>query len=547
MVISSIIPTIPGRQPLLARSLASLYAQEIPCGIEHEIIISIDSASDSELEEEISAIALSILPANRRGPRIVSRGTLSLSGVAEARNRGIYSAKGDFIYFLDDDDIALPGALLSLYNAITQESAILAAGGYYITREGPNSTELGRAHRSLVGSRVKDLSISNFIPIGSYLIRKTAIKRSFSGSLRSHEDWLFLLDNINEADNVCFVDKYILDVRQSSDRSGGHRNPVAASPQAMRDYILIYGIHPSASFYDQRWNVLRSLAFQCHVLPSIDFAISSGHDAIDMPQLINAKSARYLICNQSETIQRDILRKGVFEPIAVAIAAQVVLAMGSQGVIVDIGANQGAFSIPLSKTVENQIICFEPQRHVYLQLCANILINHAFNIRPLRLAVGCLETQDDFARIPIFDIRDEVYTGSLSLDPSVRAMRSLMKNVAEPWTNARDWELVPAKDLDELLGADQTCFIKVDVEGSELDVLESGAGVIRRDRPCMWVESWRFPENEGRRNQLKEFISHLGYHCIEFGDDIFCYHPSRVPESMIAEALKKAGQRMRLT
>ena len=93
--VSVIVPTR-DRDPLLQQALASVRANEDD-GLELEVLV-IDNGSGQSTQ----AIAAEF------GARYLR---CSIHGAAAARNRGFEAASGEFIAFLDDDDVWIPGHL----------------------------------------------------------------------------------------------------------------------------------------------------------------------------------------------------------------------------------------------------------------------------------------------------------------------------------------------------------------------------------------------------------------------------------------------------
>ena len=91
-------------------------------------------------------------------------------GVSSARNMGIDEAKGEWIVFIDPDDLVRPYYLESLYSAVMDSDADMAVGGYteYITLDNVYSSKFINIDESIV----KSLDAKNALLkiINSYII-----------------------------------------------------------------------------------------------------------------------------------------------------------------------------------------------------------------------------------------------------------------------------------------------------------------------------------------------------------------------------------------
>ena len=172
--ISIIVPSFK-RPEKLARALASISnASSRP----HEIIL-VDDCADG------SAFAIG----KQYGARYFLKAGID-QGLPNSRNIGLKLARGRYVLFLDDDDFLLPGSIDQLYAVMGHDTGF-AYGD-------PAFTHYDRsALASLRGLTYDDLLVSNQIPVGSYLIEKSMIAQSFDERLKSHEDWDFILGNVD--------------------------------------------------------------------------------------------------------------------------------------------------------------------------------------------------------------------------------------------------------------------------------------------------------------------------------------------------------------
>ncbi len=121
MILSIITPTI-GNLSNLERLFASLRSQDVPHDI--EVILSATNISKDDLFKKLPS-----LPKNY----VISIIESSVSGIAVARNRALVSARGKYIFFLDDDCI-LPHTLYlnqALQRLLTSDKHAFA-GSYII-------------------------------------------------------------------------------------------------------------------------------------------------------------------------------------------------------------------------------------------------------------------------------------------------------------------------------------------------------------------------------------------------------------------------------
>ncbi len=167
-------------------------------------------------------------------------------------------------------------------------------------------------------------------------------------------------------------------------------------------------------------------------------------------------------------------------------------------IVVDAGANIGAHTVFLSKHVgpTGRVLAFEPQRLVFHLLCTNLALGAITNVDAHHAALGA---QPGTIVVPELDVQAANNFGSLGLGDGA---------AGAPAAGAS----VPVLTLDGLAaqGSLPAChFIKIDVEGMELDVLTGAASVVERFRPRLYVEA-------DRRDKSPALIAWLlarGYRC----------------------------------
>ncbi|MDY6782131.1 MAG: glycosyltransferase [Cyanobacteriota bacterium] len=176
-MISIIIPVYNGEKTI-EKTLNSVFQQTFQ---DIEILIIDDGSQDKTLEI-----------VNKTGESKLKIHSQKNSGQAAARNKGIELAKGEYIAFLDADDLWTPDKLERQLNSLQThpEAAVAYSWTDYIDESG-SFVQHGRKI-SAEGDVYSELLTNNFIENGSnVLVRKSALDEvgNFETSLPPAADW----------------------------------------------------------------------------------------------------------------------------------------------------------------------------------------------------------------------------------------------------------------------------------------------------------------------------------------------------------------------
>lgn len=240
-------------------------------------------------------------------------------------------------------------------------------------------------------------------------------------------------------------------------------------------------------------------------------------------ELISTSGARYLLHRGRDMINQQLMSGHAWEPFT-QLVARLFLGDTPNPVVVDVGANLGAFAVPLALHIQargGHLIAFEAQRMVYYQLCANLLLNGLENAQVHHLAIG---DRDGQIAVPVLDYGQESNIGSLSLDPGIRHMQGSLS------TLSNRSEQVALRRLDAL-GLPPASLVKIDVEGMELEVLRGARDwLIASGYPPLLFEVWgdHMEAYRDKKALLMAFVSEtLGYDIDMIGELAVAQHPTR--------------------
>lgn len=145
----------------------------------------------------------------------------------------------------------------------------------------------------------------------------------------------------------------------------------------------------------------------------------------------------------------------------------------------DIGANIGVHSVSLSESVGSNgvIYAFEAQRIVFNMLAGNVALNSLSNVLCFHNAVS---DSTGFIDIPIFDYGKPLSIGSIEFGGHQK------EDIGQKPSSGKA-EKVPTIMIDSL-NLHQLDFMKIDVEGMEINVLNGAKGSIAKFRPIILIE-----------------------------------------------------------
>jgi FkbM family methyltransferase len=187
--------------------------------------------------------------------------------------------------------------------------------------------------------------------------------------------------------------------------------------------------------------------------------------------------------------------------------------MGGYLVAIDGGANLGIHTVAWAKAMHNwgEVIAFEPQERIFYLLAGNIALNNCFNACAFNKALG---SRIGELNIPVPDYLKPASFGSLELKK---------KKTNEFIGQELDYrkshcKTVPVVTIDSLNLA-RIDFIKLDIEGMEIDALEGSSKTLDCHKPIMLIEHIKVGYES-----LNSYFQGKGYELMEIGINMLAIH-----------------------
>jgi FkbM family methyltransferase len=182
-------------------------------------------------------------------------------------------------------------------------------------------------------------------------------------------------------------------------------------------------------------------------------------------------------------------------------------------IAVDAGANTGVMTIPLAHALKNKngkVYSFEVQKKLFYALCGTVVLNNYDNVSVYNCGLGSMEMS---LRIEDIDYTKPQDFGIISLVDQEKIAKS----------NHSFVDIIPL----DILELERLDFLKLDVEGMEIDILNGSIHTIKKHRPWAYIEFW----NVGKEAILNWFAD-MDYSFIQIkGADVVCCPNEKLKDS----------------
>jgi FkbM family methyltransferase len=203
-------------------------------------------------------------------------------------------------------------------------------------------------------------------------------------------------------------------------------------------------------------------------------------------------------------VQRTILRSGTFfeAPLLARVAAMNLV--GSHSTVLDVGANIGNHSVYFGAVLgAARVVAFEPQDHCATTLSVNLALNGLTDRAVVhRCLVGAAPGH---GRMVGFQPRN--LGGASFAQDAGGGLEMTSLDAAVPSTDRA-----------------QVDFVKIDVEGMQMQVLAGATALLAQRRPALWIE---LRDADEARGEVEPFLSRFGYRAVQISPTDFVFTATR--------------------
>ena len=241
---------------------------------------------------------------------------------------------------------------------------------------------------------------------------------------------------------------------------------------------------------------------------------------------MNEPNSRAGSGSMSETSSRGgsgvgqlLLETAAADPVDVELALHLIegrrQAHGEGVVAVDGGANVGTHTVEwaIAMTGWGSVIAIEAQERIYYALAGNIALNNCFNAIAMHAAIS---SEPGIMQIPTPDYLVPSNFSNLELRP-----RADTEFIGQPVDYSAAGTVAIQKISIDAMALPRVDFIKLDLQGMELEALDGAQQTIARCKPIFLLES-----RKAGREHLRAFLDERGYKVVEAGYNLLAVHKS---------------------
>jgi FkbM family methyltransferase len=205
-------------------------------------------------------------------------------------------------------------------------------------------------------------------------------------------------------------------------------------------------------------------------------------------EVLDTRYGKLISSRKDAYIGRGLFEYGEFSEGEVELFRDI---LTKDSVVCDVGANIGAHTLAFSRIVRH-VYAFEPLPTLFNALCGMIALNDLRNVQAYPVGIGEKEEVKSYL--------------DLDFDRSLN-----------------NWGAAPLVDYNgshgvRVLPLPFACdFLKVDVEGMELEVLKGAAAMIRERKPLLYLED----DRPKKHAELIHYIEQLGYRAYWHTPELF--------------------------
>jgi len=169
-------------------------------------------------------------------------------------------------------------------------------------------------------------------------------------------------------------------------------------------------------------------------------------------------------------------------------------------VVIDVGANIGYFTIYASRKVgkDGLVIALEPMDEAYDCLMKNLRLNRIDNVKPFKLALWSSETT-----LKLYRTKGS-FTSAIS---KVDVFKNLIQQKKLNLIKKYEIKTVKLDDLIKNINLIKVDWIKIDVDGSEYEVILGSMNTLKLFKPRLIIEI----HDQEIGNKILKILKDLGY------------------------------------